>query len=152
MRKLGAFLLILLLSVYYIPNLHAEGIALSDAEMDEIAAGEWVLAYEPAAKDKNLLKIEDGSQAEIKAVNNVNTVDSAAAVQNNISNAVEGALDTNQGNNATVQNASEKDTFSLNLDVDANVGIKETNTHTEKKRYHRQRAKQLERVEHQFHS
>src|SRR5437868_3914392 len=96
--------------------------ALSDAEMDQIAAGtqqddqagDWVLAaLNQKSHKKNKLDIDSESQSNIKAVSNANTVDSAVAVQTNISNATEGAVDMNQSNTAAVTNVATKDTVSF---------------------------------------
>ena len=103
MKKLTIGILALIFAVVgavavYAPAVYAEGIALTDDQMYEIAAGDWVvLARRQRAKhvffDENELKAEGSAQMELKAVNNANTVDSAAAVQTNVSNATQGIVD-----------------------------------------------------------
>ena len=98
--------------------LAAEGVALSDKEMDEIAAGEWVLASNSHSESEsestnNSLKVKGESQSEIQAVSNSNIVDSAAAIQHNIANATEGAVDMQQNNDATVTKTNAVDTVDL---------------------------------------
>lgn len=68
----------------------AAGVSLSDNELDEIAAGDWVVISEGEEVvsdiyyNTNDIDLEDESQMEIQAVNNVNAVDSAVAAQANI--------------------------------------------------------------------
>jgi len=66
------------------------GVALlSNAEMDGINAGEWVVVDKEGKKvvdvyfSANDLKLKDQSQTELMAVNNTNAVDSAVATQTN---------------------------------------------------------------------
>ena len=85
------------------PASAAEPAVLDDAQLDEIAAGEWVLAK------KNTITIDAESQANITAVSTSNTVDSANAVQSNIINQNEGQVEITQSNEATVANDQNVD-------------------------------------------
>ena len=64
---------------------------LSDNQMDEISAGDWVIINDETQKVEdvyavnNTLHLFEQSQMEINAVSNANAVDSAIAVQTNVS-------------------------------------------------------------------
>lgn len=74
-------------------QLFAAGAVLSDKQMDEVNAGDWVVLTDADGNQvtsdvyhtNNTLDLYSQSQSEIKAVSNANAVDSAIAVQNNIS-------------------------------------------------------------------
>jgi len=86
MKKILALLIALIFAAT--TPVMAAGISLSDAELDEIAAGDWVV-IDPDTQEvvdmihysNNDINLEDESQMEIQAVNNANAVDSAVAVQ-----------------------------------------------------------------------
>jgi|GEM_PF-2611611 len=90
MKKLLALVAILMLAS---SQLFAAGAVLSDKQMDEVNAGDWVVLTDADGNQttsdvyhtNNTLDLYSQSQSEIKAVSNANAVDSAIAVQNNIS-------------------------------------------------------------------
>src|SRR3972149_8698303 len=141
MKKIFSLLLALTFAAYPVSGMAAQAVNLSDTEMDEIAAGEWALEPEVAfyqnqsnSTKKNVLKVEDNSQSEITGVSNANAVDSAVAVQSNISNQTEGLLDVNQSNGATVENHSQTETTTIKeyikADLTTSKEYKEENLNT----------------------
>ena len=153
LRKIALLILAVMFAAYPIAS-YADNVALTNDQMDEIAAGElddttagdWVTlasAEEDTVEgqgaggykkggDKNILKIESESQSQIQAVSNANVVDSGVAVQSNIANATDGAVDMNQSNTANVSNVSEKDTTKITISGESSVDLLETETVTEK--------------------
>ena len=136
MKKFIAMMLALSFAAYPISVHASDAVALSDAEMDEIAAGEWVLAKGEANGKKsskfNMLKVESESQANVKAISNANAVDSAVNVQTNVSNAAEGAIDVNHSNEATATNfgpgmETKSTTVEETLSVDYSTSVMEEN-------------------------
>ena len=126
LKKLMAILLTIAFAAYPIPSF-ADGIALTDEEMDQIAAGEWVLAKAP--KKTNKLEINEESQSDLTGVSNANTVDSAVASQHNVANAVDGVVDVNQSNQANVTNAAAPaNTNSSKTTIESVTDIDETTT------------------------
>lgn len=92
MKKNLALVLALIFGVFATGAYAAEGVALTNDEMDEIAAGDWVILEEGQTVEdvwysNNDIKLNDESQMDIQAVANTNSVDSANAVQTNISSA-----------------------------------------------------------------
>lgn len=92
MKKTFALLMALIFGVFATGAFAAEGVALTNDEMDEIAAGDWVILEEGQTVEdvwysNNDIKLNDESQMDIQAVANTNSVDSANAVQTNISSA-----------------------------------------------------------------
>ena len=88
MKKTIAVLLTLIFAAYPMA-VYAEGVALSDQEMDEIAAGDWVILTEGQSVEEvwyngNDIELNDEAQTSVQAVSNANAVDSAVAVQTNI--------------------------------------------------------------------
>ena len=92
----------------------AAGVALSDKQLEGVAAGDWVVLDDSVPEtvadvynNNNTLDLSDSSQTQLQAVSNANLVDSAAAVQSNISS-VEGDFpldaNANQKNEADVTN------------------------------------------------
>ena len=82
MKKLLTWLIIV--SFIALPTASfAAGETLSDDQMDEIAAGDWVVINSEAGEEvvegvhfsNNDINLEDESQTEIQAVNNVNSAD-----------------------------------------------------------------------------
>lgn len=111
MKKILTWLIII--SFVALPaSSFAAGEPLSDSQMDEIAAGDWVVINSEAGEEvvdyvhfsNNDINLEDESQTDIQAINNANSVDSADAVQTNIANATEGLIDVNGHNEATLAN------------------------------------------------
>lgn len=103
MREVIAILVALLLGIAQ--TTFAAGVALTDSEMDQVAAGDWVVipsGFEAVDvyNNNNTLDLEDEAQSTIQAVNNANTVDSAIAVQTNIAS-VSGNPSSNVGVNGT---------------------------------------------------
>jgi len=90
MKKLLALVAILMLAS---SSLFAAGAVLSDKQMDEVRAGDWVVLTDADGNQttsdvyhtNNTLDLYSQSQSSIKAVSNANAVDSAIAVQNNVS-------------------------------------------------------------------
>ena len=68
-------------------------ITLSDAELDQVNAGDWVVIGDGQEVvdvhfNSNDIKLNDQSQMEIQAISNANAVDSAIAVQTNTASVV----------------------------------------------------------------
>ena len=87
MKKMMAIFVALMFALS--TNVYAGNATLSDPEMDQIAAGDWVIleegqTVEDVFHSNNTLDLEDESQKEIQAVSNANAVDSAVAVSTNI--------------------------------------------------------------------
>jgi len=91
MKKTIAILAALLLAFAPVMS-YAATATLSDSEMDQVAAGDWVILTDSAGNQtvadvyhtNNTLDLSDEAQMELQAVSNANTVDSAIAVQTNI--------------------------------------------------------------------
>jgi len=113
MKKLMT-LLIMAAFISYAPAVFAEGIALSDTEMDEIAAGELALpesfgGFDSPTAEKfnaNDILLDKESQTKIETTSNANAVDSAVAVQLNTSSAT--------GNNEVENDIQGNNTADLN--------------------------------------
>ena len=96
--------------------------ALSDSEMDQVSAGDWVIltdasgnqSVEDVYASNNTLDLSDDAQSNIQAVNNTNAVDSAVATQTNIAS-VTGSdpieNDVNGRNDADIVNYSPSDAY-----------------------------------------
>lgn len=122
MKRVPAFLIALIFTLA--PPVLAEKASLTDTDLDEIAAGDWVV-IDPETQEvvdgihhnNNDIDLEEESQTEIQAVNNVNAVDSAVAAQTNIAT-VTGDPSNNVGvygsNSANIANynPSESGSFS----------------------------------------
>ncbi len=105
-------------------------VTLSDVEMDEIDAGEWVV-IDPSTQavvdvhySANDIELSNESQTELKAVNNANAVDSAIAVQTNIARSSAGDpveaianLEVNQSNHAEILNYNPSESESAYSNV-----------------------------------
>jgi hypothetical protein len=116
--KKSLALLVALLFAMTSPVL-AAGTTLSDSEMDDINAGQWVVLGEEGSEyveevhfNNNDISLFETAQTDIKAVSNANAVDSAIAVQTNITNA-SGEIGTNNAvsgsNDATIENMNPSD-------------------------------------------
>ena len=151
-NKMATSALALIFAVYpmtfSIPRTFADAVALTDNQLDGIAAGdgEWVLAQLDHSKEdadlqdkedgkgmgkSNELRVQGESQSELKAVSNANTMDSAVAVQSNITHSTDGAIDVNQTNNAEMKNETPKDTFSIKASLSKEKGVRETDKETQ---------------------
>jgi len=128
MKKISSVLMCFLIVsfvAYPLPSF-AGGVALTDEEMDQIAAGEWVFAKNTGGPVKtNKLEVNNEAQSNLKGVSNANTVDSAVAGQYNVSNAVEGVVDIGQSNISNVTNAAVADTSSYKKTVEENTAVHE---------------------------
>ena len=131
MKKLLAIMTAVLLALSN--SAFAAGVAMSDKEMDEVAAGDWVVlqpgeTVEDVYYTNNNLELKDDSQTSLQAVSNANSVDSANAVQSNISS-VTGDFpvmaNSNQKNEAHVTNYNPSDAGSsyekTSLEVEASA-------------------------------
>lgn len=109
MKKVSILLLAFIFAMLPTAAL-AEGISLTDDQLDEIAAGDWVVIVDGEEVvdgihfNNNDIKLEDDSQMEIQAISNANAVDSATATQVNVANATEGLVNVNGRNEATLNN------------------------------------------------
>lgn len=124
MRKLLLVLVLALMGLS--PIAFAQGAIISDAEMEGISAGDWVILTDTENADQevvdvwynaNDIKLQDEAQMDLKAVNQANAVDSAIAVQTNIAR-VTGEEPTqnvavNGTNDATLLNYNPSDSGSM---------------------------------------
>jgi len=141
MKKLIA-LLVAVMFAGYTPALYAAE-ALSDADMDEIAAGEWVIleegqTVESVHYNNNDIKLQDESQKEIQGISNANAVDSAVAVQTNTASVTEGNAPTenvevNQSNTANIANynPSQSEGFALSHSATESFSLTEASSFEE---------------------
>ncbi len=123
MKKLLMFMMLFVLVLA--SEAFAAVATLSDSEMEEINAGEWVVidpqtqAVVDVHYSSNDIKLSDESQTELKAVNNANAVDSAIAVQTNIARTTAGDpleaienIGVNQSNTALLLNYNPSESSS----------------------------------------
>jgi hypothetical protein len=110
MKKLLAVLLVLVFACAV--NASAATKALSNKEMDQVTAGDWVVLNNADGSQSvadvyttnNTLDLLEQSQSSIKAVSNANVIDGAAAVQSNVISASGSAVNINGANNAELMN------------------------------------------------
>ena len=103
----------------------SEGVALSDNQMDEVAAGDWLIMEDDSGKTvediyafDNTLKIPDVVQENLQAVSNVIAFDSAVAVQSSIASLIghdpmKGSVDSHNLAYVLNYNPSESGAFSF---------------------------------------
>jgi hypothetical protein len=121
MKKIMALLTALIFAIS--TPLMAAGTTMSDAEMDEIAAGAWEV-IDPETQEvvdgihynNNDIDLEDDSQRQIQAVANTNSVDSADAVQSNVTSitgdgTIENSVAQKNEANLTNYNPSESSSY-----------------------------------------
>ena len=113
MKKI--LILLAVMSLAFAPASFA-AVALQDAQLDGITAGDWIV-IDPSTqqvwdvyKSNNTLDLSDESQMELQAVSNANAVDSAIAVQTNIAS-VTGA---EPSTNVAVNGYNEADILNYN--------------------------------------
>lgn len=136
MKKVLAILTILMLGLSQ--TAFAGGIMMPDAAMEGIAAGDWVVITDADGNQSvvdvwysnNDIALQDESQTLLQAVNQANVVDSAVAVQTNVSSVTTGTptenIGINQSNTADLTNynpsnetsASQIDSESCSLTSD----------------------------------
>ncbi len=111
--------------------------ALSDQELDQVSAGDWVVleegqSVEDVFHSNNTLDLEDSSQMEIQAVSNANAVDSAIAVQTNIATvtgdptsnvAINGTNEANILNYNPSESGSESSLYETSSSESASLSI-----------------------------
>lgn len=115
MKKLSILLVALIFGIS-VPAYAAKAV-LSDSEMNDIHAGDWVVLTQPDGTQtvedvyaiNNTLDLEDVAQKEIQAVSNANSVDSAVAVSTNVARVTLGEtpssnVGVNQTNEANIAN------------------------------------------------
>ena len=113
MKKILAILTVLTLGL---APVSFAATVLTDSQMDQVSAGDWVVLTDSSGNqtvedvyyNNNTIDLFNESQKDLKAVSNANAVDSAVAVQTNISSVTGGTPINNVGvngsNTATIYN------------------------------------------------
>lgn len=112
MRRILSLLLVL---AFGLSQTAFAGVAkLSDNQMEDVNAGDWIVVGEDPEVfegwyNNNDIALEDESQMEINAISNANAVDSAVAVQTNALNTAEGDGTAVARNEANLLNYNPSD-------------------------------------------
>ncbi|MDP8230583.1 MAG: hypothetical protein P9L93_05715 [Candidatus Gorgyraea atricola] len=111
MKKLFAIMLTVSISLFQIMPVLAEPVFLSDKDMDSVVAG-YI--------EENTLTMTDDSQRDLKALSNVNDVDSAVAAQSNVTF---GGFDVESYNSAAVENNDADPGITLLESIESNNSL-----------------------------